>query len=66
LDDKSKEEDIVIESNGINLFMDKQLEFYLDGAEIDYIKTAQGAGFIIKNLRAGPTCSSCGSSCDSH
>jgi iron-sulfur cluster insertion protein len=58
LDMEKKEEDLVTNSNGINLVYEKNLEDDLKEFELDYIKTAYGEGFVVKNPNA-----SCGSDC---
>lgn len=64
LEEKAAGEDKVTESNGIKVFMDENMDALLSGAEIDYIVTEQGSGFIINNPNAhasncGPSCGGC-------
>lgn len=61
LDDKSKENDVVVEDKGVKLFIDKSSMAKLNGASIDYLDSLQGAGFKINNPQATSTCG-CGSS----
>ena len=61
LDDNSTKEDIVIDEKGVKVFVDKSSMAKLDGANIDYIESLQGAGFKISNPNAKSTCG-CGSS----
>jgi|ETNmetMinimDraft_2_1059921.scaffolds.fasta_scaffold63025_2 iron-sulfur cluster assembly accessory protein len=61
LDEKSKDDDIVIEDKGIKLFIDKNSMAKLNGADIDYVDSLQGAGFKVNNPNAAKTCG-CGSS----
>ena len=61
LDMEKKEEDVVSNMNGINVVFEKNLEKDLEPFELDYIKTAYGEGFIVRNPNAtcGPDCSGC-------
>jgi iron-sulfur cluster assembly accessory protein len=64
LDKEPKEEDEVIEANGIKVLLDKQLSGFMEGAVVDFIDNDGQSGFVINNpsIQAGG-CSSCGSSC---
>ena len=61
LDDKSTDNDIIITNKGIKLFVDKASMAKLNGANIDYLDSLQGAGFKISNPNATSSCG-CGSS----
>src|SRR3989344_3606235 len=61
LDDKSTDNDIVVNNKGIKLFVDKASMAKLNGANIDYLDSLQGAGFKISNPNAASSCG-CGSS----
>ena len=61
LDDKSTEEDIVVKEKGIKIFVDKKSMQKLNGANVDYVDSLQGAGFKIGNPNATKTCG-CGDS----
>mgnify|MGYP001602506130 FL=1 len=61
LDDKSTDNDIIIKNKGIKLFVDKASMAKLNGANIDYLDSLQGAGFKISNPSATSSCG-CGSS----
>jgi len=61
LDDKSNDEDIVIEEKDIKIFVDKSSMAKLSGSNVDYIESLQGAGFKISNPNASSTCG-CGDS----
>jgi len=61
LDDKSTNNDIVIQEKGIKIFVDKESIKKLNGSNIDYIDSLQGAGFKIDNPKATKTCG-CGNS----
>lgn len=53
--------DIVLEEKGARLFIDGASAQQLDGVEIDYLDSLQGAGFKIKNPQATKGCG-CGNS----
>ena len=55
------ESDNVYEFNGLKLLVDQMSEMYLDGAEIDYVESLEGAGFKFNNPNVRSTCG-CGSS----
>ena len=46
---------------GLNIFVDQASLLYLDGAEVDYVETLEGAGFKFNNPNVKSTCG-CGSS----
>jgi iron-sulfur cluster insertion protein len=53
--------DQVFESNGVKLYVDPVSLSYLKAAEVDFVESATGGGFTIKNPNAKSTCG-CGSS----
>jgi iron-sulfur cluster assembly protein len=57
----SKNGDRVLESNGIDIHIDKKSYLYLMGFEIDYIDELPQSGFKFNNLNAKRTCG-CGES----
>ncbi|MGH7553754.1 MAG: HesB/IscA family protein [Longimicrobiales bacterium] len=61
IEDESQDDDEIMESNGIRLFVDPFSVQYLDGVEIDYVTTMMGSGFTFKNPNASGGCG-CGSS----
>ncbi len=61
LDDKSTQEDIVVEEKGIKIFVDKKSMEKINGSNVDYVDSLQGAGFKISNPNATKTCG-CGDS----
>ncbi len=61
LEDQPAEEDIKVESKGINVYVDPQSRQLLQGSEIDYVDTLMGAGFTVNNPNAVSGCG-CGSS----
>ncbi|WP_392565194.1 iron-sulfur cluster insertion protein ErpA [Utexia brackfieldae] len=60
-DEKSNEDDMVIEKNGVQLVVDPMSLQYLVGGVIDYVEGLQGSRFIVDNPNAKTTCG-CGSS----
>ncbi|MDC4223913.1 MAG: iron-sulfur cluster insertion protein ErpA [Candidatus Manganitrophus sp.] len=60
-EEKETDEDSVLEMHGIKLFVDPYSAPMLQGTEVDYIDSLQGAGFAIKNPNAKSTCG-CGQS----
>lgn len=59
--DEQKDDDFVMEKDGIKVLVDAMSMTYLEGAEIDYKKDITSAQFVIKNPNATTTCG-CGSS----
>jgi len=53
--------DNVYEFDGLKVLVDQMSEMYLDGVEIDYVETLEGAGFKFGNPNVKSTCG-CGSS----
>src|ERR1700747_3084336 len=53
--------DNVYEFGGLKVYIDQMSEMYLDGVQIDYIETIEGAGFKFNNPNVKSTCG-CGSS----
>src|SRR5664280_2311824 len=61
LEDQPSNEDIRVQSRGINVYVDPQSTQYLSGSEIDYLDTLMGAGFTVNNPNAVSACG-CGHS----
>ncbi len=61
IEERPLEDDLVLESNGLRIFVDQFSAQYLDGVTIDYVSTLQGAGFTFDNPNATGGCG-CGSS----
>jgi iron-sulfur cluster assembly accessory protein len=61
IEDEAQDDDDIIESNGVRLFVDPFSNQYLEGVEIDYVTTMMGSGFTFKNPNATGGCG-CGSS----
>ena len=61
-EDTAAEDDSVIESRGVRVFVDSKSAPYLTGSEIDYVdNNMMGAGFAIKNPNVKSSCG-CGAS----
>jgi iron-sulfur cluster assembly accessory protein len=56
-----REGDVVVEQDGLRLFVDPMSSMYLVGVTVDYVQGLQGAGFKFNNPNAKNTCG-CGSS----
>jgi iron-sulfur cluster assembly accessory protein len=59
--DEQKDGDIVFESHGLKLLIDGPSLPYVDGSQIDYVESLQGAGFQVNNPNVVAACG-CGSS----
>jgi iron-sulfur cluster assembly accessory protein len=60
-DNQENPSDNVYQCDGVKLLVDQMSEMYLDGVQIDYIETLEGAGFKFNNPNVKSTCG-CGSS----
>ena len=61
IEETSRPNDHIMESNGVRLFVDMFSAQYLNGVEIDYVTSVMGQGFTFKNPNATGSCG-CGSS----
>lgn len=61
IEDEAAEDDLILETNGLRLFVDPFSMQYLGGTEIDYVTTFQGSGFTFNNPNSSGGCG-CGSS----
>ncbi|HVP02550.1 MAG TPA: iron-sulfur cluster assembly accessory protein [Solirubrobacteraceae bacterium] len=59
--DEQRDGDIVFEDHGLKLLVDSQSLSYVDGSQIDYVDSLQGAGFNVVNPNVVAACG-CGSS----
>ncbi|MBU3675102.1 MAG: iron-sulfur cluster assembly accessory protein [Solirubrobacteraceae bacterium] len=59
--DEQRENDILFEDKGLKLLVDPQHLPYVDGSEIDFVDSLQGAGFQVNNPNVVAACG-CGSS----
>ncbi|HET6924147.1 MAG TPA: iron-sulfur cluster insertion protein ErpA [Anaeromyxobacteraceae bacterium] len=60
-ENQARDGDLVLEQDGIKVFVDPMSSMYLQGVTIDYVQGLQGAGFKFNNPSARNTCG-CGSS----
>jgi iron-sulfur cluster assembly accessory protein len=61
IEDRPAEDDMVVESEGVRLFVDGFSGQYLNGVTIGYLVTMQSSGFTFENPNATGGCG-CGSS----
>ncbi len=61
IEEDPREDDFIVPSHGIRLFVDPFSAQYLDGVVIDYHTSFQGSGFTFENPNATGGCG-CGSS----
>ena len=61
IEERSLEDDLVLESSGIRVFVDGFSAQYLNGVTIDHTSSMQGSGFTFSNPNASGGCG-CGSS----
>ncbi len=61
LEDQPAEDDNVLETNGVRVYVDSNSVPLLNGSSIDYVDTLMGAGFTVVNPNAVSGCG-CGSS----
>ena len=59
--DNQKEEDRVVKSHGVNIYIDSKSYLYLMGTQIDFIDDLNQSGFKFVNPNAKRTCG-CGES----
>jgi len=59
--DEQRESDVVCESHGLKLLVDRDSLQFVRGSTIDYEETLQGAGFKVNNPNVVAACG-CGSS----
>lgn len=60
-DENQKDGDLVIEKDGVKLFVDGKSLFYLTGTELDFLDGLNGRGFVFNNPNAKKSCG-CGES----
>ncbi len=60
-DEEVKEDDTVVESQGVKLLVDAMSLDLIKDSEVDYQTSLQGESFVIRNPNAGSTCG-CGKS----
>ena len=60
-ENQTNDSDEVVDFNGLKVAVDQMSSMYLEGVEIDYVETLEGAGFKFNNRNVKSTCG-CGSS----
>ena len=60
-ENSQRDGDVVLEQDGLRLYVDPMSSMYLVGVTVDYVQGLQGAGFKFNNPNARNTCG-CGSS----
>lgn len=60
-DEEVQDGDTEVDNDGVKLLIDPMSFQYLQGAEIDYTESLEGAQFVIRNPNAASTCG-CGQS----
>jgi len=60
-DENPKENDNILELQGVRIFIDPKSLFYLSGTVLDFSDGLNGKGFVFNNPQAARTCG-CGSS----
>jgi iron-sulfur cluster assembly accessory protein len=60
-ENQTNDTDNVFEFDGLKVLVDQMSSMYLDGVEVDYVETLEGAGFKFNNPNVKSTCG-CGSS----
>ncbi len=61
LERSAGEDDSVVESEGVEIYIDAKSSLFINGTEIDYQESLMGSGFAFKNPNATGTCG-CGTS----
>ncbi len=61
IEDRPLDDDVVVESHGVRLFVDTFSAQYLNGVTVDYRSTFQESGFLFDNPNATGSCG-CGTS----
>ena len=59
--DEQRDGDVIFDHDGLRLLVDNQSLPYVDGSQIDYVDSLQGAGFQVVNPNVVAACG-CGSS----
>ena len=60
-DEAQKDDDIIVERDGVTMLVDPMSLLYVSGAEVDFVEDLVGASFQVKNPNATSSCG-CGSS----
>jgi iron-sulfur cluster assembly protein len=60
-EERPEDDDVVMESQGMRVYVDPVSIYYLQGSSIDYVDSLMGGGFKVENPNAQTTCG-CGHS----
>ena len=60
-EDRDEEDDLQLEFDGLEVWIDPHSSALLEGVQVDYLATFQSTGFVFNNPQATTTCG-CGSS----
>lgn len=61
LDHEPREDDAVVESSGVKVFIDPESQPLIAGLRVGFVESFEGSGFTFENPNAGAKCS-CGKS----
>lgn len=53
--------DIVVDSHGVKIYINEDIEPLIAGSKLDFVESLQGAGFVLDNPNAQKSCG-CGKS----
>ena len=56
LEDSPSKDDAVFDYNGLTVFIDPASSGYLHGAELDYVESPEGTGFMVNNPNVVAKC----------
>jgi iron-sulfur cluster assembly accessory protein len=56
LEKDSREDDQVLDIDGVKIFIDAQSKVYLTGTQVDYVEARDGAGFTFENPNSQSDC----------
>lgn len=59
--DAAASDDVVVESEGVKVLINEDVEPLVHGAKLDFVESLQGAGFVLDNPNATSSCG-CGKS----
>ena len=52
MEGETKEDDVVVDQEGLNVYLDPQSAEWLEGATVDFVSDTTGTGFMFKNPQA--------------
>jgi iron-sulfur cluster assembly protein len=61
IDESAADDDVVLDMDGVRVFVDPFSAQYLNGVKVDYVQTMQSQGFAFENPNASGGCG-CGTS----